>query len=56
MKLVKLQSRPKYVQSWNVINTCFSEMQSWNSDVLKHPRNLFNLMEEEEKKKNNKGN
>lgn len=40
MKLVKLQSWPKYVQSWNVNNTCFSEMQFLNSDVLKHSTNL----------------
>lgn len=41
MKLVKLQSWLKCVQSWNVNNTHISEMQFWNSNVLKHSPNVW---------------
>lgn len=58
MKLVKLQSWPKYVQSWNVINTCFRNaiLKFWCTETTQ--KSLFNLVEGGKKKKKNlnKGN
>lgn len=52
MKLVKLQSWLKCVQSWNVNNTYVSEIKFWNSDVQTLHKTLFDLVEKGAKTQN----